>query len=608
MTDTTPIAMRCRHGIINTIAGNKFRDPSMRSHRWLIFGLLTLVMCSAGWLGAQPPRKEEEEEAKEKTRPVVPVPIEPGKKDGTPAAGPDVVDSDVGTFKEEEKNAKNAAAREMFRFLTVPFDRLTANFANGSTLRVELLHNRELPEEEFEVKVLTPSLKESFPKKLTTGSGFKFTPFEFIVIEQVDSFLARGDTKLSKDRQLDYAARALTAGLREHYKFVSSNKRVGKAWETVEKTLREKLIRIQRERFALLLADKAYEAADELGLKMLSRYPDNNDIRKDVYGLQLQRTDMSLKDPSDAGLMKLRESLLLYEQLLGPKDNGLINSARTRLKSRSAALVSQSNDAAKNMRTAEALALLRQAEALDPDAPGIATARSQLRGKVLYVGVSKLPERMSPAAATEDSERWATELLFEGLLQAIPDADAIRYRPALAETLPAVMPLGRSFTLPRNVQWSRDGIDPVDARDVRGTLELLGKTGYRERWCFDGLEVFHAIDRIDETFRLRLAYNRGVLEPLSRATFKIIPARYLQEQGLNADDPAFAKNPFGTGPFKYDGRESEGVGEAKRECAVFRANPYYGHRSGKLDPTFCFMVCTFPWMFNLSVAAARPGA
>jgi peptide/nickel transport system substrate-binding protein len=563
------------------MAGNKFRDPTMPSHRWLIFGLLTIVLCSSGWLGAQPPRKEEEEEAKEKTRPVVPVPIEPAKKDGPPpAVAPDVVDSDVGTFRDEEKKAKNAAAREMFRLLAVPYDRLTSTFAGGKTLLIELLKNRELPEEEFEIRVLTPSRKESSKQTLATGSGFQYTPFELIVVEYVDNFLAR-DSGLSKDRQLDYAARALTAGLRDHYKFVNSNKRVGKAWETVEKTLREKLIRIQRERFALLLADKAYEAADELGLKMLSRYPDNNDIRKDVYGLQLQRSNVSLKDPSDAELMKLRESLLLYEQIPGTKDNGLINSVRSRLKSRSATLVSMSNEAAKNKKTAEALALLRQAEALDPDGPGIANARNQLRGQVLYVGVAKLPERMSPAAATEDSERWAAELMFEGLLQAIPDPDAIRYRPALAETLPAVMPLGRSFTLPHNIHWTRDGLEAVDARDVRGTLDLVGKAGYRERWCFDGLDVFHAIDRIDDTFRLRLAYNRGVLEPLGRATFKIIPARYLQEQGLNADDPAFAKNPFGTGPFKYDGRESEGVGEAKRECAVFRANPHYGQRPGK---------------------------
>ena len=61
--------------------------------------------------------------------------------------------------------------------------------------------------------------------------------------------------------------------------------------------------------------------------------------------------------------------------------------------------------------------------------------------------------------------------------------------------------------------------------------------GTRDRWCSDGLDVFRAIDRIDDPFRLRLAYDRGVLEPLGRATFKVIPARYLDEQdNKDADD------------------------------------------------------------------------
>jgi ABC-type oligopeptide transport system substrate-binding subunit len=185
---------------------------------------------------------------------------------------------------------------------------------------------------------------------------------------------------------------------------------------------------------------------------------------------------------------------------------------------------------------------------------------------------------MSPALAATDAERWATELVFEGLLQAVPDPDVIRYRPQLAGGLPAVMPLGRAFTLPRNVRWGREGGDVVDARDVRETLNLLRKPEYRDRWCADGLEVFEEIDRVLDPFRLRLAYRRGVLEPLSRATFKVIPARHLMEQDRGPDDEAFARNPYGTGPFRYEGREREG---ADRECAVFRANPHFGQRPGR---------------------------
>ena len=45
------------------------------------------------------------------------------------------------------------------------------------------------------------------------------------------------------------------------------------------------------------------------------------------------------------------------------------------------------------------------------------------------------------------------------------------------------------------------------------------------------------------------------------------------------DDDAFATAPFGSGPFRYEGREKEG---ADRECAVFRSNPFYGQRPGRL--------------------------
>jgi ABC-type oligopeptide transport system substrate-binding subunit len=58
----------------------------------------------------------------------------------------------------------------------------------------------------------------------------------------------------------------------------------------------------------------------------------------------------------------------------------------------------------------------------------------------------------------------------------------------------------------------------------------------------------------------------------------VLPARYLKAQGKNADDPVFAEKPFGSGPYRYEGRETEGPG---REVAVFKANPYYSQRSDK---------------------------
>ena len=554
----------------------------MSSPRRLAFAVLTVAL-TVSWLAAQPPRKEEEEEPpakqKETARPVVPVPVtEPEKKGGPPAAT-DPVDPDVGTFDDELKKTTNPDAKELFRNLRTPYDRIEPNFQGGFRYRIELLKERELPEGEFTVNILDASLKKVLDtKKIATGTGFKYTPYELIVLEQVNQFLEK-EPLIDRADQLDWAARAVAAGLRWHLHAKDTNKRQGKGWDAVTRQLKYRLLELQRDRFAELLKLKRYDDADQLGLKMLSRNPDNSDIMQDVYRLTLLRMDRDQKDPTEAKLLRIRETLLAYQRIPGKKDDGLIKNIQQKLRNKAVALIARAKEADQQKRAAEALALLRTAETLDPDAPGIEDARVRLRGKVLYVGVGKLPERMSPATATTDAEKWAVELMFEGLLEAVPDPEVVRYRPALAEHLPAVMPLGRSFTLPRNARWAREPGDVVDARDVNATLAMLRRPNLRAEWAADGVDVFEEIDRIDDPFRLRLVYRQGVLEPLGRATFKVIPARWLQDHEKGADDLEFAKSPFGSGPFRYEGREKEGM---DRECAVFRSNPFYGQRPGRV--------------------------
>ena len=216
---------------------------------------------------------------------------------------------------------------------------------------------------------------------------------------------------------------------------------------------------------------------------------------------------------------------------------------------------------------------------------------------MLYVGVNQLPERMSPATATTDAERWAVELMFEGLLETVPDSEVIRYRPALAEAMPAVMPLGRSFTLPRNARWAREPGDVVDARDVRGTLDLLARPKLRAEWAADGVDVFQEIDRIDDNVpppaglpaggagAARPGHVQGDPGPLASGAAARGPT--------TRTSPA---HPFGSGPFKYEGREQEG---ADRECAVFRANPFYGQRAGRVG---------LPWIREVRMYVPTPSS
>jgi len=142
--------------------------------------LLALALTTT-WLAAQP-RKEEEEEppakekAKEKARPVVPVPVGPDKKDAAPPAA-DPVDPDVGTFTDEIKRATIPAAKEMYRAVRLPFDRIEPNFGTGGLrYKIELLPERDLPEGEFTYNVLDPTLTKVVETHMSPPGPGSSTP------------------------------------------------------------------------------------------------------------------------------------------------------------------------------------------------------------------------------------------------------------------------------------------------------------------------------------------------------------------------------------------------------------------------------------------------
>src|SRR5207244_2775389 len=115
--------------------------------------------------------------------------------------------------------------------------------------------------------------------------------------------------------------------------------------------------------------------------------------------------------------------------------------------------------------------------------------------------------------------------------------------------------------------WSNG--DPVTAADVRETVRLLcdGKArGYIPEWAEflrDGAVIG------GDSFHISLTLHQGYLDPLSLMDFKILPEQFVKR----ADDPKFAADPIGSGPFKFDKRDSGEV--------VFVANPHYEKRPGK---------------------------
>jgi ABC-type transport system substrate-binding protein len=197
--------------------------------------------------------------------------------------------------------------------------------------------------------------------------------------------------------------------------------------------------------------------------------------------------------------------------------------------------------------------------------------------RMLVVGVRQLPELMSPAAAQSDPDRWAVQLLFESLLQSVPDSTVGQhYRTQLAERQPRMVSMGREFRLLHGVVWeTKDGPgEELKADAVKETIRLLQQQ--------KGLPVSEGIDalklpQIQDPHRFTLLLERGSLDPLSAMTFKILPTQLLSKSQQGLADEAFARQPVGSGPYVYQGRKTEGG----REYAVFKANPDYSRRPGR---------------------------
>jgi ABC-type oligopeptide transport system substrate-binding subunit len=185
---------------------------------------------------------------------------------------------------------------------------------------------------------------------------------------------------------------------------------------------------------------------------------------------------------------------------------------------------------------------------------------------ILYVGVHHLPEKLSPATAWTNSETQAIELLFESLVEPRYDRELGQfYRPLLAASLPEPGAGGRHFQLSRTAHWS-DG-KPMTSPDVRHTAQILAESGRAPEWR-DLLEE----PRVEnDPYAIDIAYRRLPLDPLARLSFKILPQTFAGKGLFQADDPAFAAAPVGSGPFRYAGRQVHDG----RTCAVFTANPHY---------------------------------
>jgi ABC-type oligopeptide transport system substrate-binding subunit len=411
--------------------------------------------------------------------------------------------------------------------------------------------------------------------------------YEDIAQEEVSQFLKdRYDLQPKDSREylshfdtLVAAEQALSAVLRWHESARQTGGRTGKEWESVEASLRKRLLDdVLLKQMEVLVDSRDWDKVVALARRLATIYTDKAD-RERIARPVADLIQSALKDPtaSEEKKQAARKRLLELErdfpdnEVFKPISAGLRKEAQALLDA-ARELGKEKSDPEKQRRIDE---MLRKAEEIWPQLPELHAYRIQRSDEhpVLRVGVhGQLPKYLSPALACTDAELRAVDLLFESLVKVVPDESGIfRYRPGLAEHRPKVVPLGRQFQLPRNALWSNN--QRLNATDVSDTVKRLKAgvgVGRSRAWG----ELLDRVEVRSDPYQVTLRLHQGYLDPLALMTFKILP------QGQSVDSEEFAKNPVCSGPFRLDlTRRSD----EQRECVFFVANPSYGSRTGKRD-------------------------
>ena len=561
--------------------------------RFTRFSALMAFLLTAGLVAfaAQPPEVEdpkakaptkkvgvEEEDSKGtiKKKVVVDDPAKPGPV--APAGNaPDVK---LDELVLEAGLAKHPALRDLLTRFSVPFDRMTDS--RGSTARIKpvtLWHTDPLPKD-FPVTELQADGSAKEPRAIGPGDLKRFDYFEELAILEADLLLKQkplgtspGPDGMAAEDQLATAEKLLAAVLRFHDFARERKLRPGKKWDEVRKPLADRLrdVRVLQLERAVTASD--WYKAREFGTKLMAGYPQDAAVAQVVAKARVAEAAVLLKSKDHPDHVRARE--LLDEYLARfPTGNDQIRKLRSQLTAEAVRLYERARQLKADGNLVEARNDLARASDLDPAIPGLRDMQRELDAGfgVLYVGVRRFPELMSPALARYDSEKQAVELLFEGLLEEIPDArGGVRYRTGATLSLPLVVPGGRELILR---QFGGEGGGPgFDAHDVVETVRFLRTRP--ELWAAAGLPWFEDLPAPRSGGELRIGFKHGHPDPRALLTFKLLQGRLLAQRGLKVDNDQFAREPFGTGPYKLYSLPKGAGGNAAREL-VFVDNPAYG--------------------------------
>jgi ABC-type transport system substrate-binding protein len=394
--------------------------------------------------------------------------------------------------------------------------------------------------------------------------------FEQLALRRVDDFIKKTaagaldtDKGLARSAVVQAAEKAIRVILRFHEAARDTSGRNASAWSGVVDPLRQKLVGLQIERLQTLADANDWTKARDLAVQIVQ--PSGNDEVRGAAAEQLGRmVHQSLREQN---YPETRDRLRVLEETF--PDTKIVGQIREELRRKAQELFDRAQGLEKKDR-GQARQLTADAERIWPNLPRLHDYRLRLDNSypVLGVGVRSLPVNMSPATAYTDSERQAVELIFDSLVKVTVEADGSQsYAPDLADKLPRYWPLVRSFRLIHDAKWSNG--QPVTGADVRETVNLLRKpdwVGFSPEWT----DIVEGPLSTRDPYQVSLHLSRGVLEPLSFMTFKILPAA--SPELLSR--PGFAQHPIGSGPYEYSPGQ-------KGDEFVFKANQEY-HRADKL--------------------------
>jgi len=561
------------------------------------FAALAMFLGFATLVGSAQPPKEEEEDPKAKVKKKINIEDEDPKgtvkkkivvdDDGgitkktptAPAGSPP--DSKLDELVRAAEDTRTPTLKAIFAKYAVPFDNLKGS--NG-TLKVRPVPYRRAEWhaglDSISVVPLDEAGKARDVRPVRAAEVKAVEHFEGLASAEADTLLKQKAEGIAAIENQAAAEKLLAAALRFHdYSRQQSSlgkepTRRGKTWDEVRDPLAAKLrdVRLEMLRSAVVVNDQP--RIRDAGTRLMNAYPKDAVVAQEVALSRVGEVVRLLNTANHTDHLLAKQLLDDFEGRFPGAGGDAARKARTQLRDIAVKAFTRARDKKAVGDLATARDELARAASLDPTVEGVRDMQRELRSgyPILYVAARHFPVNMSPATARLDSEKQAVELVFEGLLEEIPEENgSVRYRPGAALGLPTAVPGGREFQL-RTFERDVNGRPGFNSHDVVGTVKLLGLRG--DTWEAYPLPWLAGLPTPKDDGAIRVPFSLGHPDPRAALTFKLLPARKFIDNGKAADDAIFAEKPEGTGPFRFHANTKVND-NAPREM-VFVDNPGYG--------------------------------